>query len=111
MAGTPLRGRRVSMKKLFALMLLAGVSAPRMSAQSAPVAQISGTVQDSTGAAVPAAHVTITNTATSAARTVDSGTDGAYTFTNLPVGPYRLQVSKDGFSTYNQTGIVLQVNS
>ena len=28
---------------------------------------------------------------------------------NLPIGPYRLEVTKSGFSTYVQTGIVLQV--
>ena len=28
---------------------------------------------------------------------------------NLPIGPYRIEVTKSGFSTYVQTGIVLQV--
>ena len=36
---------------------------------------------------------------------------GAYTLTNLPIGPYRLEVALAGFRTYVQTGIVLQVNS
>ncbi len=31
--------------------------------------------------------------------------------TNLPIGPYLLEVSKDGFNKYAQTGIVLQVDS
>ena len=101
------------MKKLLVLALLAcmPVLTTRLSAQSAAVSQISGVVQDATGASVPAAHLTITNTATSAARSVDAAADGSYTFTNLVVGPYKLQVTKDGFSTFNQTGIVLQVNS
>jgi hypothetical protein len=30
---------------------------------------------------------------------------------NLPVGPYRLEVSLQGFRTYAQTGIVLQVGA
>jgi hypothetical protein len=34
---------------------------------------------------------------------------GAYQITNLPTGPYRLEVTLQGFRTYAQTGIVLQV--
>ena len=38
-------------------------------------------------------------------------TTGSYTLSNLPIGPYRLEVTLSGFRTYVQTGIVLQVNS
>ena len=50
-----------------------------------------------------------TQTATSFTRTVNSGADGTYVLSNLPIGPYRLEVSAKGFNTYVQTGIVLQV--
>ena len=40
-----------------------------------------------------------------------SAADGAYVFPNLPIGPYRIEVSKTGFSVYVQTGIMLQVNT
>ena len=33
----------------------------------------------------------------------------SYVMPNLPTGPYRLEVSLQGFRTYVQTGIVLQV--
>jgi hypothetical protein len=75
------------------------------------VAQVSGTVLDPTGAAVPGAKVTITNVNTGYARAVDSDDSGAYVLPNLPVGTYRLDVLKSGFSAYRQTGIVLQVNT
>jgi hypothetical protein len=39
---------------------------------------------------------------------VTDGT-GSYVMPNLPTGPYRLEVSLQGFRTYEQTGIVLQV--
>jgi len=71
--------------------------------------QIQGTVLDSTGAAVPGAEVKATQAATGAVRTVNTGADGAYVLSNLPIGPYRLEVSKQGFANYVQTGIVLQV--
>ena len=40
-----------------------------------------------------------------------AGADGSFVLTNLPVGPYTLEVSKEGFSKYVQSGIVLQVGS
>ena len=43
--------------------------------------------------------------------TVFTSSDGAYTLLNLAPGPYQLKVSLDGFSTYLQEGIVLQVGS
>ncbi len=44
-------------------------------------------------------------------RTATSASDGGYVLSNLAIGPYRLEVSKSSFSTYVQTGIVLQVNT
>src|SRR5204863_65543 len=60
---------------------------------------------------LPGVEVTITKTDTGSARTVFTGADGAYVFPNLPVGPYRLKVALQGFNTYVQEGIVLQVNT
>ena len=74
-------------------------------------AQIQGTVKDSTGLAVPGAAVKAIQTDTGASRTVISGTDGVYVLANLPIGPYRLEVSRQGFTTFVQTGIVLQVGT
>src|SRR4051812_43747285 len=71
--------------------------------------QIQGTVQDSSGSAVPDATIKATQTETGVTRSATSGADGAYVLQNLPIGPYRLEVGKTGFTTYAQTGIVLQV--
>jgi len=71
--------------------------------------QIQGTVQDASGAAVPGAAVKFTQTETGAARNATSAADGVYVLPNLPIGPYRVEVSKEGFTTFAQTG-VLQVN-
>ena len=49
--------------------------------------QIQGTVQDSTGAAVPGAEVKVTQTETGASRTANTGGDGGYVLPNLPTGP------------------------
>src|ERR1700760_39044 len=70
--------------------------------------QIQGVVQDASGSAVPGADVKATQTETGALRAVTSGSNGEYVLSNLPVGPYRLEVSKTGFATYVQTGGGLQ---
>jgi hypothetical protein len=74
-------------------------------------AQIQGTVLDATGLAVPGADVKATQTATGAVRNTTTGADGTYVLPNLPIGPYRVEVSKMGFTTFVQTGIVLQVST
>src|ERR1700720_937647 len=82
-----------------------------LQAQTTAVSQISGSVRDASGLAVVGAEVRATQTATGFIREAVSGQDGTYVLPNLPVGPYRLQVSKAGFSAYTQSGIVLQVNT
>src|SRR6266699_4024678 len=73
-------------------------------------AQISGTVKDSTGAVLPGAEVTATQTETGIARNTVSNETGSYALPNLPLGPYKLEAVLPGFRTFVQTGIVLQVN-
>ncbi len=80
-------------------------------AQGGATAQMHGVVQDASGAAVPGAEVKATQTETGVTRTVTSDTGGGYVLSNLPLGPYRLEVSKEGFNKFVQEGIVLQVNS
>src|SRR5262245_40855579 len=80
-------------------------------AQSTAVSQISGTVRDANDNAVVGAEVSLKQTETGFTRAVVTGIEGNYTITNLPVGPYQLQVRKNGFSVYLHAGLVLQVNS
>jgi hypothetical protein len=75
----------------------------------AQTAQIQGIVQDSSDAAVPGAEIKATQIETGAVRVATSAGDGVYVIPELPVGPYRLEVTKPGFASYIQTGIVLQV--
>jgi hypothetical protein len=73
--------------------------------------QISGSVRDASGLAIPGAEVKATQTATGLSRSAVSGPDGSYVLPDLPTGPYLLEVTKEGFSKYVQTGIVLQVDT
>jgi hypothetical protein len=77
----------------------------------AQTAQINGIVKDSSGAAIPGAAIKATQTATGVVRTTTSGADGGYVLPNLPIGPYLLEVTKEGFTKYVQSGIVLQVDT
>src|SRR5215467_10429022 len=72
-------------------------------------AQLNGTVRDESGAVLPGVTVTVTQTNTGLVRTAVTDANGAYLLTNLPTGPYRLEAALQGFRTYVQTGIVLQV--
>jgi len=70
---------------------------------------ITGAVTDSSGAAVPKATVTITNTLTGAARTLETNTAGVYTAEALPVGTYQVAVEAAGFERSVHSGITLNV--
>jgi Carboxypeptidase regulatory-like domain len=79
-------------------------------AQIAPgIANIEGSVHDSSGAAIPNAHVELTETATNLHQETSTSTTGDYAFTHLNPGPYRIDVSAPGFehlirnATINQT--------
>jgi hypothetical protein len=74
-------------------------------------AQLSGAVRDESGAVLPGVTVTVTQTDTGFTRTVVTEGTGVYVMPNLPLGPYRLEVSLQGFSPYSRTGIVLQVGA
>lgn len=72
-------------------------------------ASMFGTVTDPSGAAVPNATLTITQTDTKTVRTITSSSNGSYRADFLPVGPYSISVSASGFKTLERSGIVLTV--
>src|SRR5436853_6081522 len=80
-------------------------------AHAQATAELSGRVTDESAAVLPGATVTATQTDTAFARTVTTDEGGRWIMPNLPIGPYRLEVSLQGFRTYVQTGIVLQVDA
>ena len=70
---------------------------------------ISGTVTDQSGAAVPGAAITITNTDTGSVRQSETGATGRYEAPNLPVGNYDVSAQLTGFQTSVRAGIGLSV--
>ena len=66
---------------------------------------VTGTIFDSTGAAIPGADVTLTNVGTSIAQSVKGASDGAYRFSLVPPGQYKLDVKAQGFTEKEITQI------
>src|SRR5689334_20896313 len=90
---------------LLSIGLLVGVHA-----QSSTTGNITGTVRDPQGAAVPKAEVTIADEKTGATRTVSATEDGFYNATSLPAGTYTVSTSPSGFKKTLTTGVELHVN-
>lgn len=68
---------------------------------------IEGTITDPSGAVVPDAKVTLTNTDTGVSQSVQSNAEGLFRFPSLGPGRYKLTATKQGFSTTVQENIVL----
>src|SRR5688572_6139834 len=71
---------------------------------------ITGTVQDASGAVVPGAKVTVTNTLTGISQTIPSNAEGEFTVPQLQVGTYTIKVEKDGFRAATVTGLILNAS-
>jgi hypothetical protein len=96
------------MKKFFLAMVFAMIATVGF-AQS-PTGTVQGTVLDSSGAAIPNATVTITNTQTNETRTAKSDSDGRYTINLVQPATYDASVAARGFQTDQQNDIVVQVS-
>jgi hypothetical protein len=72
---------------------------------------MSGTIKDPAGRVVPNAEVTARETSKGITYQTHTDSKGHYTFPVLPVGRYDLTVQSSGFSSYQRTGIVLDVNA
>src|SRR6202171_1850071 len=93
---------------LCGVLLLVLCSASSLQAQ-VTTASLRGTVTDEQKAGVADATVVLTNVGTGYSRSVQSSSDGEYSFQELPLGTYRIHVTHAGFKAMTQTGIELHV--
>jgi len=98
-----LRAHQIALLVVVSLFLVASVVA------QSPNGTINGLVLDPSGRAIVGAEITIVNDATRVQYSGKTNSEGIYVVTNLPPGPYRLQVSKVGFKTLVKPDIVLNV--
>src|SRR5258708_33878531 len=108
--GPGLRGGEAMLRRMicgllwFAAAFLANGMAPDITGN------VTGTVKDSTGAAVSGATVTVINADTDVvARKVATRDSGLYVVTFLPIGHYTITVEKSGFRKAATTGV--QINA
>src|SRR5271168_883038 len=94
-----------------AISLLAALFILALAARAGVGGRISGTVKDATGAVIPKSSVSITNAETGVRQVLITDDNGAFSFLNVQVGRYNLEVSATGFRPYQRTGIALDANS
>ncbi len=86
------------------------ILAPSVLGQSqATTGVIEGIISDESGAVLPGVTVTLTNTATNFEQVLITGSRGRFRGLLLPLGPYRVTASLEGFATMVREGIELTV--
>src|SRR5438034_9980283 len=95
-------------KKIAPLFILILVTAVQSFAQTI-TATIRGTVTDTTGAVVPGANVTVRGENTGVTRSTITNSSGVYSFPELQVGTYAIEVAITGFKTSVVKGVALNV--
>lgn len=98
------------LRRIFTLLCLAAVSAGAGWSQTVNATML-GTVTDASGAVVPGAKVTITETQTDVAHAVTTNESGNYLVPNLPPGMYAVAVEATGFKKETRKNITLLVDT
>ena len=94
------------MSRVVAMTLACSTLGAPVFAQSTQ-ATIVGTVTDASGAVVPNATITVTNTDANVTRVVTTDASGNYQILDLAAGHYRVQIAASGFSTEEETNLLL----
>jgi hypothetical protein len=101
-------GKLVMIRALFCLIMLAVPLAMHAQQYSGT---ITGTATDSSGASVPGADLTATNTGTAATYNATTSDQGVYTFAQLPVGIYEVHVKKASFKEFVAKGVEVHTST
>jgi hypothetical protein len=96
-------GSRVSLAVLLAFLFCV------VNARAQGTAEVVGTVTDTTGAVIPGAAVTLTNTGTNISQTSQTSGSGDYDFALVPVGNYSVKVEAKGFKASLTPNLVVAV--
>ncbi len=109
-----IRGSGITLGRLrkflqMALCLCVAILAAQPAFSQADQGAITGTVQDSTGAVVPNAAVTVTSADTGLVLKSTTDSSGNFVFSPLKIGTYTVSASATGFSTTTQENVALHV--
>jgi len=100
---------RTRIDRMFFLLAAAFALLASSIATAQTLGSITGEVRDPSGAVMPNASVTVTNTATNASRSTATNNAGIYVFPDLVPGTYEARVQAAGFEPQVKTNVVLQV--
>ncbi|HEX3569450.1 MAG TPA: carboxypeptidase regulatory-like domain-containing protein [Acidobacteriaceae bacterium] len=95
--------------RLLLIVMLCAGSGSYGHGQSAVDGAIGGTVQDSSGLAIPNATVTIRNNATNAEQTVVTDSSGFFRAIHLQPSTYTVTISAAGFEGFKSPEVIVQV--
>lgn len=104
-----LRGRKEPLLVFFVLLAL--LLTPVSGMAQFDTGTISGATVDPSGAAIPDASVTVSNTGTGASVTLKSNSAGRFTASALPFGTYSVSATAQGFGTTTANNLVLSVDA
>ncbi|MEO7142027.1 MAG: carboxypeptidase regulatory-like domain-containing protein, partial [Bryobacteraceae bacterium] len=94
----------------FAILIVLATAAALSCFGQAFTANLTGTVSDPKGGAMPQVTIKIRNVANNDTRQTATNSDGRYTFSQIAPGGYELTAEAAGFKTYVQRGITLVAN-
>jgi hypothetical protein len=101
-------GVRRSLSLLAALGVILALPSFRAPAQEGTEGTIVVSVEDSSGAVVPDATLTLISPRTNDTRVAQTSGAGTYSFVNLPIGQYKLIVERSGFATRVYSSVVVE---
>ncbi len=67
---------------------------------------LTGTVQDASGAVIPAAEVVLSDNASGTQRRSQTNSQGYFTIAAIPAGAYTVRVTAEGFSVLERTNVI-----
>ena len=106
-----LNHKHAASRLLAILMLIACVAVLAMPlAAQTFFGSVVGTVSDASGAAVPNAAVTLTNTGTADRRSAQTDANGNYQFVSLVPGAYRIDIEQPGFKHLTRDQVSVRVD-
>jgi hypothetical protein len=101
----------VSLPYLCLAVLVVLCAGPQRAAAQVLYGSILGDVKDASGASVRGAAVGVVNKSTGLARQGVTDATGRFNFSDLPAGVYSLKATQQGFKTFEQTEVTVNINS
>src|SRR5271156_6033413 len=102
--------KRISLWGFALVMVLVSLAVREPALGQQITASITGTVEDSAGAALNDATVTARDTERGTSQTTKSTSGGVFNFNNLPIGTYEVRAEAPGFDTEVLPPITLVLN-